>query len=288
LLLRSFCLIGLLLSFTPAALALQTSPNALRIVDNSEGNLLLGADEARIEAGELFNSVVLLWGNLEIYGQVEEVVVVSGHVVFHEGSQLTKSLVVMGGSFESKPGAAVAAEKVVFEAPGPLWRVLKSAGRVWQENIGWVSRLVGALVICVVLWGLGMLLFTLLPGVRDTMVPRLFREWPQNLFVGALGSLVVPVFMVLLVISIVGIFLLPLFLIFLVAGALTSYLGAALWVGYRILPPRGNRRALSFLLGLLALQLLWASGFWWAVLPALFVWTLAWGALLRGLRKLWR
>src|SRR5262249_50314996 len=126
--------------------ALTTTEHALRIEDRAEGNMLLGAEQAVLEKGEIYKTVVLLWGRLEIYGDVDEVVVLSGHVVVHEGSKLNRSLVVMGGSFESQPGAQVSAENVVAREAGPFWRILRSAGNVWRENFNWVARLLAGLV----------------------------------------------------------------------------------------------------------------------------------------------
>src|SRR5476651_2033173 len=101
----------LLLCLAPVgADALTTSDQAFRLEDSKEGNVVLGAEHAALEHGEFRKTILLLWGNLDIFGEVDEVVVLSGHVVFHDGSKLNKSLTVMGGSFESQPGAQVAAE----------------------------------------------------------------------------------------------------------------------------------------------------------------------------------
>jgi hypothetical protein len=283
-------LLAFLLLLAPCAHALTTSPNAFRLEDSRQGNLLLGADSAKIEAGEVYGTVVLLWGNLDIYGQADEVLVLSGKVTFHPGARLNKSLIVMGGSFESKAGSKVAPEDVIYRAPGPLWRLLQSAGNIWRDNINWVMKAVAAVIFCLLLWGLGLLLFFLAPALQDVTEKRLLRDWPQNLIVGWFGTLFVPVFLVLLVISVFGIVLVPFYLLLLLAVGLVTYLAAALWAGHRLLPPKRGVRInpWGFLLGLMALQLLWASGVWWGWLPAFFLWSLSWGGLLRGARKLWK
>ncbi len=280
-----FCLL-----FPFSADAFTTSPNAFRIIDSKEGNLLLGAEEAVIEPGEVYGTVVLLWGNLTVHGQVEEVVVVSGKVVFEPTAKLTKTLVVVGGSFESKPGSQVAPESVVYQAPGPFWRIIRSTALFWRDNIHWIAKVFAAALLWLVLWGFGLFLFGFFPSLQGLTAGRLMREWPKNLFVGLFGSLVVPVFFVLLVISILGIFLLPIYFLFLLLGGVISYLAAGLWIGHRFFParPGENLHPWGFLLGLGALQLLLAVGVWWAFLPGLLIWTLGWGALLRGGRRLWR
>lgn len=270
---------------SPPAFALNTSPHALRLEDSSRGNLLLGAEEATIATGEIFQTVVLLWGNLAVHGQVDRVLVLSGKVTFHPGAKLGDSLVVMGGGFESLPGADIPESKVSLRAPGPLWKVLRAAGHAWRENIGWLAMLTAAFFTCVGLWMAGAALFTFFPALRRAAADPLGAEWGRNLFIGLLGSVLTPVVMVLLVISVVGILALPIYLALLAFAALVSYFGAALWAGHRLLPPAPGRAINygGFFLGLAAFQLFWLVG-GWAILAVMLLWTLAWGALLRGLR----
>jgi hypothetical protein len=274
----------------PRAEALTASANAFRLEDSREGNLVIGADDAEIAAGEVYNTVVLLWGNLEVRGQAEEVVILSGKVTFHPTAQLKKSLVVMGGSFESKAGAKVAPEDVIYRAPGPLWRVLQSMGNLYRDHFTTVMKVAGAVISCLLFWGIGLLVFYFSPTLQGITAGRLLREWPQNFFVGWLGALIVPVFFALLVISVLGIILIPFYILTLLVAGFISYLAAALWAGHRLLPPKPGQRinALGFLLGLVAMQLLWFSGVWWAWLPAFLLWLLAWGGLLRGGRRLFK
>ena len=270
--------------------ALSVSANAFRLEDSREGNLMLGADDAEIAAGEVYNTVVLLWGNLEVHGQVEEVVILSGKVTFHPTAQLKKTLVVMGGSFESKAGAKVAPEDVIYRAPGPLWRILQSVGNAYRDHFTTVVKVMGAVISCLLFWGIGLLLFYFSPTLQGITAGRLLREWPQNFFVGWLGAILAPVFFALLLISILGIILIPFYVLTLLVAGLISYLGAALWAGHRLLPPKPGQRinSLGFLLGLAAMQLLFFSGLWWAWLPAFLLWLLGWGGLLRGGRQLFK
>lgn len=284
-------LLALLLSLLPSpASALTTSEQALRFEDKSEGNVLLGADEALIERGEIYKTVVLLWGRLDVHGEVDEVVVLSGHVTFHEGSKVNKSLVVMGGSFESKPGAGVRPESVVAQEAGPLWRLLRSAGNLWREHISWVMRAAFGVVSMLLAWLLGWALFAGFPGVQDALTARFNKEWPQNLAVGFLGTCLVPVLMVLLFVSIIGILFVPFYFLALALFALVAYAAAALWAGHRLLPPKPGKKLnpIGFLLGLAVFQLLWTLPVWGSALPVLLLWTLAWGALLRSLKLLWK
>jgi hypothetical protein len=281
-------LLALLLS--PRSEAITTSPHAFRVESGQSGTVVLGADHAELEHGESRKMVVLLWGNLEIFGEVDEVVVLSGHVVFHDGSKLYKSLTVMGGSFDSEPGSQVAPENVFAKAPGPLWRMLTSFGSAWRDNIGWVAKLCASVVSAFILWLFGWAFFAGLPAIRALTADSLAPYWPKNLLLGLLGSVGVCVVFVMLLISIVGWLLIPFYVLFLLIAGVVSYSAACLWAGHRLLPPKPGKviNPAGLLLGCLALQFLWAVPVWWALLPVLLLWTLAWGACLRSLPRLWR
>ncbi len=282
------CILLKLILPDPAS-AITVSPHALRIEDSKEGNILLGAEKAVLEKGEYYHTVVLLWGNLDIFGEVDQVVVLAGHVVFHEGSKLTKSLTVMGGSFESQPGAQVAAENVIAEVPGPAWRMLISAGNLWRDHFDWAAKLFAGFVTCVFLWLSGWMLFYGFPGLQQITEGRLTKDWAKNFTVGFLGSIAACMIPVTLLLSIIGIPLIPFYLLFLICAGSIAYSAAALWAGHRLLPPKPGKtiNPLGFLLGFLVLQFFWSVPVWWSVLPVLLLWHLGWGALLRGFRKLW-
>ncbi|MGZ3695725.1 MAG: hypothetical protein ACXWQO_16620 [Bdellovibrionota bacterium] len=281
--------LALLLQASPA-FALKTSPSALRFEDRKAGNVLLGGEEAVLEAGEVYRTVLLLWGRLDVYGSADEVLVLSGHVVFHEGSKLTKSLVVMGGSYETLPGAEVANESVIFRSPGPLWRMLSAGVDLWRNNFSGILLAISSGIFCLFLWCFAYLLFRVFPRLSNITSDRFISDWAKNLCVGIAGAFAVPALFALLVISIFGMVLLPLYLLLLFAAGLVSYCFAVFWVGHRLLPPKKNAsmRPLSLLIGVIALQLFWVSGVWWGFMPVLFLWTLGWGALIRGTRASWK
>ena len=289
----NYCVLALLLStlWATTASALQLSPGAFHLNDRREGNLLLGAESAQIEAGESYGTVLLLWGHLEVYGTVDEVLVLAGKVSFREGSKLNKNLVVMGGSYEASPGAGITNESITARAPGPIWRMVRSGATLWRDNFSWILALAASVFSCALLWVAGYILFLIFPGLRATLVGRLGTEWVKNLVVGMICACVAPAFGVLLVISIFGVFLLPLYFFLLFLAGLVSYLTAALWAGQRIYrgPARkGRLSGRALLVGVVALQVLWLVGGWWGLGPICLLWTLAWGALLRSLKSLWK
>lgn len=286
-------MIGLLLfvglGFSNEAQALLTSENSLRIEANS-GNLVLGSEHAEIESGEVYESVVLLWGNLHVHGQVKDILVVSGKVHIHPTGKVKEKMVITGGEFELLPGAEVRSDQILYRSPGPIWNVLVSVAKGWQENIGtflWIGLL---LFLNIFHFLCGSIFFRFSSTFRGILVGRLGTQWLQNIGAAILGIVCLPMAIGLFVVSIVGILLLPLFFLVLVISFLFAYWGAALWVGQRIFPPRRNQPMSywGYILGLTVLQILWWIGYWPGYLVIWLVFLLAWGSLLRSIPMLWK
>lgn len=271
------------------AWALKTSPNAFRIEDSKSGNIVIGAEHASLEAGEVYKTILVLWGELQVRGQVDEIVLLSGTVKFHPGSKINKSLVVIGGEYEALPGADVAGDKVIFKTAGPFWSLVRSGGNLWKNYYEGTARIIASLSFCVVVWLFGLLLFALFPKLQKNTEAIILTEWSKNIFAGILGTIFAPVLFILLIFSIVGILVLPFYLLLLFLAFYVSYMAAALWAGHRVLPPKKGQRVnpIGFLIGIIVLQIFWYSGFWFAYLFVLILWTMSWGTLVRALRTLW-
>lgn len=271
------------------ARALALSPNSLRIEDRENGTLVVGSERAELQAGDGYHTVLFVWGRLDVFGETDELVMLSGKVVFHPGSRVKKSLVVVGGEFEAKPGADVAGEKVVFKAASPFWSLLRTAGTLWREYYAGIVRWVGAIFLCVATWLFGMLAFAMFPGLQKITADKLGKEWGKNLFAGLLASVFVPAVLALLVISVIGIVAIPFYFLFLLAGGALAYAAAGLWAGHRMLPPKKGRRLnpLGFFLGVAAMQFFWSVTIPGAGFVAFALWLLGWGAVVRSLKGLW-
>jgi hypothetical protein len=253
-------------------------------------SLLIGGEGAEIAPAEKQKSVVLVWGSLDVYGEVEDLKVISGTAVFHPGSKLTNSLVILGGSFESKGGQLIPPDKVEYRDLGFWWRMaLKTVGladHALSRYFFWIASAVFLLGA----WGFGLLLFFFVPSLVGLLTGKLLQEGGKNFAAGILGTFLVPVLVGLFIFSLVGILLLPILFFAFFCLAVTSYLAAALWAGHRLIPPAKGQvlQPWGFLLGLTAFQLLWLSGVAWAWLPVWFLWFLCWGRLLRTVSLLWR
>lgn len=277
------------LGMSPQAHALLTAENSLRIEANS-GNLILGSEHAEIENGEIFESVVLLWGNLHIHGQVKDVLVVSGKVHIHPTGKVKEKMVITGGEFELLPGADVRSDQILYRSPGPVWNVIVSVAKSWQDNIGIVLWAGLLLLLNIFHFLCGSIFFRFSSTFRGILAGRLFTQGFQNFGVGVLGIVALPLAVGLFLISIVGILFLPLFFVLLAISFLFAYWGAALWVGHRLLPPKRGQHLnyWGYILGLSVLQLLWWIGYWPGLLLIWALCFLAWGSLVRAIPMLWK
>ena len=274
-------------SFPDSAQALKSAESSFRIEDKKNGALILGSDEASVEAGETYKSIVVLWGNLQVYGKVDELVLLSGHVTFHAGSEVTQSLVILGGGFETQNGAKVASEQVIFRAPSLFWRTVRTLAFGVRDHVSSFVKLLGMIIGYCLLWIFAFLLVLVFPKLETEVAVKTFALAPNNFFFGSIGAVLSPVLMVLLVVSILGILILPLYFLLLGLFSIASYVAACLWTGNKLLPSKveKHRRGLSLLAGLAIFQIIWFTESFLAISCLLFVWFMAWGSLLRFLKS---
>lgn len=264
-----------------------SSPSFAGVRWQTTDRLFVGGEGAEIAKEEKFSQVVLLWGSLDVFGEVENITQVSGSLRFHPGSRLTKSLVVMGGDFENKGGQIIPPNQVEFRTPTFWWnfflRALGLADFALTAYFFWVLGFL--LILC--FWGFGLFLFFLFPALLKAVGQNLFREFVANYLGGILGFFASPILIALFLISVVGILFLPFLFLAFAFCFLLSYLGAAAWAGHRFLPPQRGQalNPWGFLLGLLAFQLLWFSSVRSVWLVVFVLWFLSWGKLVRSLLR---
>jgi hypothetical protein len=272
-----------------SANALITSENSLRIEANS-GNLILGSERAEIESGEVYRSVILLWGNLDLRGQVKDVLVISGKVIIHEGAVVQEKVVIMGGEFLANSGASISSDQILYRTPGPVWSILQSILRAWVDNLSSILKWVAIFSLNLFYWIFGYFLFAYSSALRGIASGRIFSQLAQNFIAAVFSSFLVPILCGLFIVSIIGILFLPFFLLFLAIILIISYWGAALYIGHRLLPAKGkqNVNPWGFALGLAIFQLVWLINIWWGNLGLLLLCFLAWGSFVRGFKLLWK
>ena len=240
-----------------------------------ESVLRVGQDYT-VKAGTVVREIAVVFGDLNIEGRVDgDVVVVFGKAQLASTAVINGSLYVLGGGGSAADGASVDQDLVVvgggFDTPsnfspgahqvivgpkafggrldalvpwltrGVLW------GRLIVPDLPWVWRL--AAVFFLVSLALNLIFDRPARACAETLA-----EKPLSTFlVGLLVLLLIGPLCLLLTVSVIGIAVVPFVICALIAAALIGRIGAARWIGARIIPEgEADNRLLSlrsFLLG---------------------------------------
>lgn len=198
------------------------------------GETVVFGSSARVQPGESYKSTVLLWGDLDFAGQTEELVVLTGKVKLRSGSQVTKSIVLMGGSLEQEDGALVPADNVTVKAPEGWYKTLFILAPIISAFFAGGVWLVGMGLWLLSSWVVGLAVFYLFPGFALSTGQTMETEKGAAFLSACAAGLLYGGGCILLVISIIGLFLLPLYF---TLAAFVFYLGhvvAAAWLGGKV------------------------------------------------------
>lgn len=276
-----FCLLA---SFGNAcAQTIQRGSSTFKVYSGDGSSLVLGGDRYSIEFQEHLKKVVWLWGDLELRGTVDELFVLSGHVKLMPGSNVTKSMTVVLGTFEIYDGAGIDQKNISWRQQTLSWQTALFLFKTFGQW-GFAASIKMALLSfwTLFLWLLGVFIFRAMPSLRARTELRMVN-W-KNLPWAVLGFSFLIGATILLVISLVGIVILPFWCFTLFWLIVLSYLGGASWVGHRLsFWNKSNKFSnLSMFVGVLCLQLIWCveSGITPWILTV--IWALSWGAFVRS------
>jgi uncharacterized RDD family membrane protein YckC len=219
-------------------------------------------------SGSVDQDVVIVGGDAEIDGDVDrDVVVVMGTVHLGPKAVIHRDLVAVGGKAELADGAKVDGQmqEVGVGLPlGPFLRLgwLKS----WLANcvlkfrplsfqVGWVWWVAGAFFI------LYLLIAVLFPHPVEYCWNQISTRPATTFAVGVMAKLLMPVLLLLLTATVIGIFIVP----FIVVGAFVSLLVGKValleYIGGKIGGPLGlnggQRPVIAFLTGIVFITLLY-------------------------------
>lgn len=230
------------------------------------------ADDARIEAGEKLDRVVLLGGELDFRGECEELVVIGGRAWLRKGSRVNGQLVLLGGNLQQEEGAFLPADKVVFQAPKDFSRFWRWAGpgARWLD-LGW-SGLLSFLFDIAWTFFLGLFLHLAAPRFSRELADRVKTAPAKNLGMGVLAAVGFVPGLVVLAISIVGILLIPFYLLLFVAifclGRIAAFALIGSWVPLK--PGKWNHPLVRLGCGFALLSLIRMAPLGWL---AVFIFT---------------
>ncbi|MFH1682014.1 MAG: hypothetical protein ABIH26_15400 [Candidatus Eisenbacteria bacterium] len=175
---------------------------------------------------------VVIGGNLDVYGKIGgDAVVIGGALHLHPGAFVSGEAVVIGGRLTKEEGAFVGGEQVSigtgFEQFFP-WSWCKREVSPWKSA---GRTLIGA-VVRIVLVFLAILIFVDLFGERTGRIAgRVESDSFRSGLFGLLGVILVPVTILVLVISCIGILLLPVLGVLIGVAFLWGVVAASLVIG---------------------------------------------------------
>jgi hypothetical protein len=181
--------------------------------DGSEGKrdtVVLWSD-GTIQQDEELDSMVVARGKVKFSGKVKDLVILGGEVILEDGSKVDGSLVVLGGKLIKKEGAKVS-EQVQFELPGSMPKWILALGPffafIYSDSAQFLFVIVRAVIVCL----LGALLYVIMPKLMHEAEFFATKSPAKSAMWSVVGMLLFVPGLVMLAISIIGIFFIPLFL----------------------------------------------------------------------------
>ncbi len=212
--------------------------------------------DVEVPKNTIVTDVVVIGGNITVYGAVENnVVAVGGSVILKERSSVGKEIVIVGGSLIKDPMAEVGGKVTQVHMPG----FIPSLSNVLQN--GWVAlwATISVLVFLGFL-GLAVLLVALVPDNMRTTVSALEKSFLTMFLWGTLWVILIVPIAVLLAISVVGIILIPLEVLLVALAFIIGYVGAAIYIGKNVLLSF-KKLPLPFVDAILRIVILFLIGF---------------------------
>jgi secretin/TonB-like protein len=205
--------------------------------------VLLGS--VRLEAGATADQVTAVMGSIELGPGVSverEVVAIGGDIHVSPGARVGADAVSIGGRIIIDEGGEVEGQQTSIDVPG-LGGLLtlagtRSLGPTRHHSALW--RLGTLLLQFAVFFGLGLLVLVVFPRRVETLTGSLVHAPVKAVLTGVLGTLAVPVAIILLVATVVGIPFIAVVVLALAVATVLGYTALALHFG-RALPFRFER-----------------------------------------------
>lgn len=224
------------------------------------------------------NDVVVIGGNITVFGKIEgNVVAVGGSVNLKPASTVGGQVVVVGGDVAKDPAAAVEGRITQIDMPHFMPSITTFLKGGWLALWATISllALLGFL-------GLAILMAALIPEHIGTAVSALEKSFVNMLLWGVFWIILIVPIAALLAISIVGIVLIPLEILLVVLALIIGYIASAIFIGKNIMLSF-KKVSLPFVDAILGILVLFLIGFVpvvGAIVKFLFV-TAGFGAVLR-------
>lgn len=209
----------------------------LKAGDTARCVVVMGGS-AKIE-GKVRDLVVALGGDVEVDGQVgNQVVAVLGNITLGPGAKIRHDAVAVGGKVELSKGASVGGQVrevdwSKFGLPAPAW--LRSwfihcalMLRPLAPQVGWVWVLAGIFFLFY------LLIAALFPRPVAACVSELTMRPATTFLIGLLAKILLPLAIVILIATGLGIFVVPFVMAALILGAILGKVALLEWLGFKL------------------------------------------------------
>lgn len=175
-------------------------------------------------------NVVVIGGNIVVSGVVNgDAVAFGGNVRLRSTADVKGDVIAVGGRIEQGIGARVRGQ--VVEGWGASRSMLRSMISLKQSAIaGFAVRLI--ILLCWLI--LAILVLQIVPGQTAYVARYLEKDIFTASLAGILGAVCVPVIIVLLAVTLIGIPLIPIFVMVVGAAFIFGYVCTGFWLGQRL------------------------------------------------------
>jgi hypothetical protein len=202
----------------------------LKAGDTAESVVVIGGS-AKIH-GKVQEAAVAIWGDLDIDGEVgEAAVAVLGDLRVGPGGKIHEEAVAVGGKVDAASTASIGGKPVTVDFPAWLKKwfvqcVLKL--RPLSLQVGWVWGVAAVVLL------LYLLIAAVFPRPVEACVSELTRRPATTFLMGLLAKLLLPLVIVILAATGIGLLVVPFILAALVLGAVVGKVAVLEWLGFKV------------------------------------------------------
>jgi len=196
-------------------------------------NLVKIGSDAIVEEGQTVHHVLTIGGQITVDGMVEGyAVAIGGSVVLGPGSFVEGNVVAVGGVIVAARDAAVGGTSTELNS-SKISAALSEALHGEWEGWSWVFAVVSILIFTAISL-LSLLLVAFIPRNVDRIAEAISRHFLRVSFWGILGGILMINMILLLVISVIGIFFLPWFILLLLCFIMPGLTGLTALFGRQV------------------------------------------------------
>jgi hypothetical protein len=223
-------------------------------------------EDVTIKQGEKYDSLVVMLGDVDFYGEAGELVVMGGSVHLYPGSKISNDLVVMGGKVQRDEGAEVKGEVVnvrgakIVEAAKQLAKDHNFHLEIKDDRHGFfdsfIFKLGWRMSFFLFIFALGLLLLYCFPKLQFDSRNYLVSHLPHSLGWGVLMLIAFGPVMFFLLCTVIGIPLIPLVVLLFAAALFGGFVLGAMELGRKLpLLKKKEQDGTALLIGIILLMI---------------------------------